>query len=286
MRIAATLLFLLSPSLQADPAAWRVGGADGQIWILGSVHYLRQQDYPLPQIVDELYELADTLVMELDLDDLDPAAMQGSFASAGVLPATTTLRSILDPETYSRTESLATNLGMPMTLLERLEPWLVSLTLTDLTMVRLGFQASQGLEQYLVRRATDDRKEILGLESIEDQIGIFDTLSFEDQAVLLSQSVEDLADPEEYMDGMLDAWRAGSLEELAEQFSEDFANSPALEDALVASRNARWVTQIDEMLDDGQRYLIVVGALHLVGDDSVVRMLQARGIEVSPVSAQ
>jgi uncharacterized protein YbaP (TraB family) len=271
MRISPALLILLSTSLQADPAAWQVGGRDGQIWLLGSVHYLREQDYPLPPIVDELYGLADTLVMELDLDDLDPAAIQGSFATAGVLPPNTTLRSILDPETYSRTEALAADLGMPMTLLERLEPWLVSLTLTDLTMARLGFQANHGLEQYLMRNAVADRKEILGLESIEDQ------------AILLSQSVEDLATPEEFMFGILDAWRAGSLDELAEEFSDDFADSPELERALVATRNARWVARIDEMLDDGRRYLIVVGALHLVGDDSVVAMLQARGVEVSPV---
>jgi uncharacterized protein YbaP (TraB family) len=283
MRISPALLILLSTSLQADPAAWQVGGRDGQIWLLGSVHYLREQDYPLPPIVDELYGLADTLVMELDLDDLDPAAIQGSFATAGVLPPNTTLRSILDPETYSRTEALAADLGMPMTLLERLEPWLVSLTLTDLTMARLGFQANHGLEQYLMRNAVADRKEILGLESIEDQIGIFDALSLEDQAILLSQSVEDLATPEEFMFGILDAWRAGSLDELAEEFSDDFADSPELERALVATRNARWVARIDEMLDDGRRYLIVVGALHLVGDDSVVAMLQARGVEVSPV---
>ena len=286
MRISAALLLLLSTSLRADPAAWQVGGSDGQIWLLGSVHYLREQDYPLPPIVDELYGLSDTLVMELDLDDLDPAAMQGSFATAGVLPPNTTLRSILEPETYSRTQSLAEDLGMPMTLLERLEPWLVSLTLTDLTMVRLGFQANQGLEQYLMRRAAADRKEILGLESIEDQIGIFDSLSLEDQAELLAQSVNDLSAPGEYMSGVLDAWRSGSLDELAEEFSDDFADNPELESALVATRNARWVTQIDEMLNDGRRFLIVVGALHLVGDDSVVEMLQDRGVEVSPFSVQ
>ncbi len=286
MRIGALLPLLLTTSVSADPAAWQVGGSEGQIWLLGSVHYLREQDYPLPPIVDELYGLADTLVMELDLDDLDPVALQASFSTAAVLPPNTTLREILDPETYARTESLAAGLGMPMTLLDRLEPWLVSLTLTDLTMVRLGFQANQGLEQYLMRRAVADRKEILGLESIEDQIGIFDTLSFEDQAALLSQSVDDLAAPEDYMSGILDAWKAGSLEELAEEFSDDFAESPELERALVATRNARWVTRIGEMLNDGHRYLIVVGALHLVGDDSVVEMLKARGVEVSTVAVQ
>ncbi|HEY5624167.1 MAG TPA: TraB/GumN family protein [Gammaproteobacteria bacterium] len=285
MRILTALLLAFSATLHADPAAWRVGGSGGGLWLLGSVHYLREQDYPLPAVVDELYARADVLVMELDLDDLDAAAVQGSFASAGVLPAGMSLASILDAETYQRTASLAADLGMPMTLLERLEPWLVALTLMDLTMSRLGFRADQGLEQHLMSRAAADQKEILGLESIEDQISIFDSLSLEDQAGLLAQSVEDMESPAEYMSRLLDAWRAGNLDELAEEFSDDYVEYPELEAALVLDRNRRWVTRVQEMLNDDRQFLVVMGALHLVGDDSVVDLLSEQGIEVTPVAA-
>jgi uncharacterized protein YbaP (TraB family) len=224
--------------------------------------------------------------MELDLDDLDLAAVQGSFMSAGVLPASTTLRTVLDPEIYELTESRAEELGLPITLLERLEPWLVALTLMDLGMSRLGYQANQGVEQYLLRRSVAEGREILGLESLEDQVGIFDTLSWEDQEAMLLQTLTDLEAPDEKMTQLLNAWREGSLDKLATELSSDFDEFPELEAALVGARNQRWAVQLEKLLGNDRRYLVVVGALHLVGEGSVVELMKARGLNLTTVGTR
>jgi len=281
VRLPAITLCLLSVSAWGDPAAWHVSGDEGELWLLGSIHYLREQDYPLPSLIEELYRQADTLVMELDLDDLDLSSMQASFMEAGVLPASTTLRAVLDPEVYGLAEARAADLGLPLMLLERLEPWLVSLTLMDLGMSRLGYQANQGLEQYLLRRSLADGKEILGLESLDDQIGIFDSLSWMDQEALLLQTLADLESPGTEMTELLEAWRDGSLEDLAAELSSDFDEFPELETALIGARNQRWAVTLEELLRDPGHYLVVVGALHLVGEGSVVELLSARGLDVS-----
>ncbi len=280
MRLPAVTLCLLSVSAWGNPAAWHVSGEDSELWLLGSIHYLRERDYPLPPRVDELYQLADTLVMELDLDDLDLLAAQASFMEAGILPASGTLRAVLDPEVYDLTEARAAELGLPLMLLERLEPWLVALTLMDLGMSRLGYQASQGLEQYLVRRSLTDGKEILGLETLDDQIGIFDSLSWADQEALLLQTLTDLQAAEAEMTTLLDAWRDGNLDELAAELTADFDELPELQTALVSSRNRRWAAKLEALLEGSGRYLVVVGALHLVGEDSVIELLSARGFDV------
>lgn len=280
MRLPAVTLCLLSVSAWGNPAAWHVSGEDSELWLLGSIHYLRERDYPLPPRVDELYQLADTLVMELDLDDLDLLAAQASFMEAGILPASGTLRAVLDPEVYDLTEARAAELGLPLMLLERLEPWLVALTLMDLGMNRLGYQASQGLEQYLVRRSLTDGKEILGLETLDDQIGIFDSLSWADQEALLLLTLTDLQTAEAEMTTLLDAWRDGNLDELAAELTADFDELPELQTALVSSRNRRWAAKLEELLEGSGRYLVVVGALHLVGEDSVIELLSARGFDV------
>ena len=280
MRLPAVTLCLLSVSAWGNPAAWHVSGEDSELWLLGSIHYLRERDYPLPPRVDELYQLADTLVMELDLDDLDLLAAQASFMEAGILPASGTLRAVLDPEVYDLTEARAAELGLPLMLLERLEPWLVALTLMDLGMSRLGYQASQGLEQYLVRRSLTDGKEILGLETLDDQIGIFDSLSWADQEALLLLTLTDLQTAEAEMTTLLDAWRDGNLDELAAELTADFDELPELQTALVSSRNRRWAAKLEELLEGSGRYLVVVGALHLVGEDSVIELLSARGFDV------
>ena len=281
MRLPAATLCLLSASAWGGPAAWHVSGGEGELWLLGSIHYLREQDYPLPSLIDELYRQADTLVMELDLDDLDLPSMQASFMEAGVLPASTTLQAVLDPAVYDLTEARAAELGLPLMLLERLEPWLVALTLMDLGMSQLGYQANQGLEQHLLRRSLADGKEILGLESLDDQIGIFDSLSWADQEALLLQTLTDLEAPDAEITQLLEAWRDGSLEDLAAELSGDFDEFPELETALISARNRRWAVTLEELLRHPGRYLVVVGALHLVGENNVVELLSARGLDVS-----
>lgn len=283
MRLPAVTLCLLSVSAWGTPAAWHISGENSELWLLGSIHYLREQDYPLPPRVEELYQLADTLVMELDLDDLDLSAAQESFMEAGILPASGTLRAVLDPAVYDLAEARAADLGLPLTLLERLEPWLVALTLMDLGMSRLGYQASQGIEQYLVRRSLTDGKEILGLETLGDQISIFDSLSWADQEALLLQTLTDLQAAETEMTALLDAWRDGNLDELAAELTADFDELPELQTALVSSRNRRWAAKLEELLQSSGRYLVVVGALHLVGEDSVIELLSARGVDVARV---
>ncbi len=283
MRLAATLFFLLTPAAWANPTAWHVRSDSADIWLLSSVHYLRQQDYPLPDVVDDLYRRADSLVMELDPDNLDPLVAQDSFMRAGVLPNSSSLRTVVDKEVYDLTVARAAELGLPIAPLERLEPWLVALTLTDMGMRKLGYQSSQGLEQYLLRRSSEDGKPVVGLESLDDQIGIFDALSWEDQQALLVQTLTDLEAPGENMTRLIHAWRDGSLGELMAELRADFEDMPDLETALVSARNRRWVTQLEQLLSDDGRYLVVVGALHLVGEDSVINLLTGRGFNVTRV---
>jgi uncharacterized protein YbaP (TraB family) len=262
----------------ADPAAWRIAGNNGgEVALLGSMHVLRGSDYPLPALVDELYARADVLVMEIDLDDIEPAAMQSSLVGAALLPSNETLESVLDAEVYDAASRSARALGLDIALLERVEPWLVAITLLDMGMRRLGFEAERGLEQYLVRKAAGNHKEILGLETIGQQVEIFDALSAHDQQALLEQTLAELDEGGTVMDELANAWRDGELEALTERLLGDFDDFPELYESLVMRRNAAWTDELERMLGDGRRYLVVVGALHLVGRDGVVERLEARG---------
>ena len=281
MRLLLVTACLIPGLAWGEPAAWHVTGeGGGELWLLGSVHYLRQSDYPLPENIDRLYRRADVLVMELDLDDLDALAVQGSFVGAGMLPPSSSLESVLSPAVYSLTEARAAELGLDLTLMAPFEPWLVAITLMDLGMSAMGFNASQGLEQYLLRRAAGDGKEILGLETLQDQIGVFDSLSTMEQEALLLQTLTELDEAEIAMAELLDAWRDGRLDTLADELTADFEDFPNLYRALVIDRNTRWLTELQALLDDGKSHLVVVGALHLVGDDSVIELLEEQGLSV------
>jgi hypothetical protein len=282
--LAALAAALLAQAAAADPAAWRIAGEHGgEVALLGSMHALRAQDYPLPPLVDQLYARAEVIVMELDLDDLDPAAERTALLSAAVLPEGETLASVLDNTEYELARKHAHALGVDLALLDHVQPWLVAITLLDIGLEKLGFDAEHGLEHYLLGKAKGDRKEIVGLETIGQQIGIFAALPRKSQRALLSQTLAELDTADVTMSELEAAWREGHVETMTDKLLGDFDDFPELYPELVTKRNAAWTDALEKLLKDGHRYLVVVGALHLVGRDSVIERLGARGHRVKRV---
>ena len=284
--LAALGAALLAHDAAADPAAWRISGErGGEVALLGSMHALRARDYPLPPLVDELYARADTIVMEIDLDDLDPATEQTAVLSAAALPAGQTLSTVLDKKVYDLAQERAQGLGIDLALLDRVQPWLLAITLLDVGLAKLGFDAEHGLEHYLVGKAKSDHKEIVGLETLAYQLGIFAGLPRKSQQALLAQTLEELDGAGTTMSELEVAWRDGHVETMRDELLADFDDFPELYPELVTKRNAAWTGALEQLLKDGHRYLVVVGALHLVGHDSVIERLGARGHRVERVGS-
>jgi uncharacterized protein YbaP (TraB family) len=219
--------------------------------------------------------------MEVDVDDLDPAEVQQFTLTNGVLPPDQSLADILGPERYGQARLEAEKLGLDLDQLAQLEPWVVALTAVQAQVQRLGLDPDAGVEQRLARDAKRDQKEIRGLESVADQLGIFDRLPLERQEDFLLMSLEEAIELPVAIDDMIDAWQRGDVEQLAAVMSEDFKSFPELYEPLVLARNRNWTRQIIELLDDETDYLVVVGALHLAGEDSVIQMLRERGYRAS-----
>lgn len=272
---------LVAGPASADPAAWRIAGSGGgEIVLLGSMHLLRADDYPLPAAVDGLIDRAETIVMEVDFDDIDLAAQQRLILEKALLPQGTELAEVIGAELYGVLEQDAADAGIDLELLARFEPWFLALSMLEVGMRKLGFESERGIEQYVLGLSRGDGREILGLETIEFQIGIFDALTPELQREFLAQTLTELDEAETTMNAMTDAWSAGELETLRDELLGSFDDFPGLYETLVTGRNEKWAGSLEGMLDDGKRYLVVVGALHLVGDDSVIALMTARGHRV------
>lgn len=280
---AVCLGLLTGIAAATTPPAWQVRDDAGrELWLLGSVHALREQDYPLPPLIDTLYERADVLVMEIDLDDLDPLEAQRVFIEAAVLPEETTLAARVGTELYARADAHARELGFELRLLERFEPWLVAVTLLDRSMAARGFSAEGGVERYLLGKAGSDAKPVLGLETLAEQIHVFDHLGEAEQALLFEQTLDDLDSDDDTVATLVAAWRNGELDALAASLHEDFVEFPSLYEALVVNRNEAWIDEIETLLGTDDTELVIVGALHLVGEHNVVDLLRERGFEVRP----
>ncbi|MCB1842268.1 MAG: TraB/GumN family protein [Halioglobus sp.] len=256
---------------------WRVDGASNRIYILGSVHLLRPSDYPLPSGIYDAYADAETLIMELDMDDLDAVAAQALASELGIISTGGNLATLMGAESFKRASVLAAEASIPLELLAQTEPWLAAITIEQLMLTRIGFDPSFGVENHLMQKAAKDHKEILGLETMRDQLELLDQLPMDVQRELLMQTLEDGLELENQMDTMITAWISGDSETLERTMLDDMREHPALYDKIVVSRNRNWVGQIEALLDDYDDYLIVVGALHLVGEDGVPQMLARRG---------
>jgi len=221
--------------------------------------------------------------MEVDVDELDSPAAQSLVLEKGMFADGSTLRASIGEARYARVAAEAARLGLPIEGLEQFEPWAIALTLTQLEYIQLGFDPEEGVEKQLGRRAHLDGKKIQGLETMEEQINILAGLSAADQARFLDLTVTELKDADRETREILSAWRSGNAAKLAALVSEDYQRFPSLYRALVTDRNRRWLPQLERLLKTDQDCLVIVGALHLVGEGGLLQLARARGYEPRPL---
>jgi uncharacterized protein YbaP (TraB family) len=274
-----------SPASAADsePAQhhilWSLQGKTNKVYLLGSVHMLQPSEQ-LPAAIDAAYADAEALLMEIDMDDLDPAQMQRDVSELAMQPANQTLRQQLGPEAYAKLSSKVQPLGVDPAALDPFKPWFAAITLVQVQMMKIGFDAESGVEKRLTRRAAEDHKPIRGLETAREQLEIMARLPDKQQREFLLYSVDDAERMTSELDELLSAWRRGDAKGMAKLLQEGFDEYPDLYRPLTVERNRKWVPQIEALLDDKDDYLVVVGALHLVGTDSVIDLLERKGYKV------
>jgi len=265
-------------SLQAGTLpVWELEGTENKVRLMGSIHFLREADYPLPGAMDQAVEDADTLVMEIALNDLDPLQAAQTMQELGADPAGRGLREILGIKDYGEAQRRAQSLGLDLGLFDGNRPWFVGLMITQFRLMQLGFDPRWGIEQQLQSHANRDGKPIQGLETIDEQLQALAGLPMETQSRFLLQTLEDAAQIEEELDAIVAAWRSGDTATLEELMLNSLKDTPALYDSLLVQRNRNWTSSIRSLVDGPDDYLIVVGAMHLVGDDSLLEMLSAEG---------
>jgi len=281
---ALVLLLASSPAFAAENghplSMWQIDGASNSIYLLGSIHMLREKDHPIPSAIYAAYAQAEALIMEIDMDDIDPVAEQALATELGLIQDGRALPDLMGPELYAEAESLAQKLQIPLKLLDKSEPWYAAINVEMMLLMRIGFSPMHGIEFHLSEFAKRDNKEIFGLETTRQQLEFLDGLSPETQRDLLIQTLSESRKLTEVMDELVDARRYGDIEFLEKSLLVDMQEIDELHQTIVVNRNRNWVVKIQELLREKDDYLIIVGALHLVGKEGVPNLLSQRGLEV------
>jgi len=289
LSIVYIFLFLLSgcakratqqSTSQTKTSLWKVESSTATVYLLGSIHVLKQSDYPLPVSMENAYSAVQRLYFEVHLDSAENPMAQAKILSRSFLPGDSTLADCIPDTLLKQVRDKAEELGVQSTMFNKMRPWMVGMTLALLKMQRTGIYPQYGIDFYFFKRARLDRKEASGLESVEFQASLLGHLSMLDQAEYLQYTMTDLDRIDSELGKMVTAWRNGNSELLESLLNDGFKGYPELYDLMVVKRNQKWMPKIRKALSGYMPTLFVVGAAHLVGDDGLVRLLQKEGYTV------
>jgi uncharacterized protein len=278
------LALALPPAARADGRhiLWSVQGLHNTVYLLGSVHVLRPGDAVLPAAAEHAFEDAERLVMEIDLDEpgSDSLSMVAEMQQAALLPEGQTLSGVLGTD-YAAISERARKAGVDLKSLDAFAPWFVAISLLDGELASRGYSAEYGIEQTLTARAIEHHKPIEGLETAAQQFQMLATMPLAQQKRFLVMTLDESAQLDDELADLLHAWRTGDTEAMARLMSTEYQDFPDLYRRLTVDRNRAWVDRLAGLLDDSDDYLVVVGAMHLVGPESVVDLLRQRGYTVT-----
>jgi len=283
--IAALGISAMAVPAMAQPAMWAVKDADSTIYFLGTVHLLKPETEWQTERLKAAIAESKELWLELPTTDPEKMAgeMMGLVARYGLAP-NQRLSKDLTPEEMKTLDEAARLSGLTAAQLDIFRPWFAALTIATSAMTHAGYDPTSGVDSKI--EGIFGAREITpkGLETAEEQIKVFAGMPREDELDYLRQTIKDYREAPTELDEMVANWAKGDLAAMEDMFvTEMKEEDPALYDAILTKRNANWVVKIEEMLKGSGTIFVAVGAGHLIGPDSVIAMLDAKGIKAERV---
>ena len=264
------------------PALWTLADSDTRIWLFGTIHLLPEgQSWRTPALEAALAASGELVLEVADVDDMmaSARAMRKLGMASGLPPIAERV-----PEgKRAALRAMIAESGYSEAVFDGLETWAAALPLLAVSFKRIGLDPQLGVERQIGAPFRAAGKKVSGLETIEQQLSFFDTLSEDAQRALLLAVIEDSDETRAQFRSMLDAWARGDLAGIARTFDDETQMSPELKEALMRRRNARWAEWLERRLEQPGTVFVAVGAGHLAGEDSVQRMLEARGLKAKRV---
>lgn len=267
------------PNQKTGPLSFSASlpGKPGQWIILGSLHLGTEDMYPLPPPVEQGFKAADTLVLEADLGkEPDPGLLMARIQ----LPPGKNLSQLLPAPLKDDLNQFLPTLGLRLKDMEPFQPWYVEMNIALRLLQGEGLQADLGIDRHFYHRHAQEGKSLLALETMDRQLELLATDRLEDQALSLGETLKQAKEFRRYIQGLVDSWKTGDAVRLEEQYLSAMKASPALYHRLMVQRNQAWARQMTAWSGESKKYFLVVGAAHLVGQESLIRYLNEAGFQV------
>ncbi|MFA0412788.1 TraB/GumN family protein [Vibrio renipiscarius] len=269
--LLATLL--ISPLSYAEPLYWQASKGKLNLLLVGSVHVGDADMYPLPSAITTFLQHSDGLILEADIRNQQniqyPRADKVS-------------QDVLTQSQQKELLGIANLLNLNGQQLLQTPPWASALAIQMKQLEYLGYQAKDGVDLRLLSQAVSEGKPIIGLETLQFQIDLL-TQQKNDGEELLTDAIEQFDHSENTTHCLIKSWKRGDIAKLNE-FATLTEMSPEFEQAFIHQRNQDWAEKLakEDMLPKKQgNYLVVVGTLHLIGESSLISLLQDQGFTIT-----
>lgn len=269
------------PDGDGDGSVWVVDGPNGgRLYLCGTIHILREKDYPLAPGYEAAYMYSNKLVLELPPGAASGPELTSRMSQLGMYSADTSLQANVSQETWQAVKKWTAKRGLDMSSMNRYRPWFVALLMTNVEYANLGAKPDMGVDSHFEQRAKQDGKPMEGLETVEFQIQLFASLTDQQQRELLEQTLGEVSGVAQEYEKLIQAWRHGNLNALQEMLYREAEKYPDLLNLFLVARNRAWMERLEPMLKKGEKVMVLVGTGHFTSDTGLIELFRTRGYRV------
>jgi uncharacterized protein YbaP (TraB family) len=264
-------LFIISASYSLSSAQdnflWRVQSKQNTVFILGSIHLLKKDAYPLNKVIEDSFEKSDFLAVEANVNDisqLDPLTL----ASKAFYPAGDGLDKHVSKRTMETIRNETNRIGLPIEIVMNQKPWFLAMILESFELLKAGFEPEYGIDQHFLSQA-DGKKKIFELESLDYQIQLLSGFNDSEQDLFLLYTLNNLKTIVQDADEIFRVWKSGNTQRMVSVIAKSSIEDKgfnSLYEKLVTNRNKNMALKIEDYLKTKKTYFVVIGAEHLVGE--------------------
>lgn len=260
---------------------WKVEGKSNVVYLLGSIHLLKPEDFPLPEPLESAFSNSQVAVFEADEEKMSEPEVRAQLMSRTKLPEGETLKQHLSAETYDAFVSRVKADGLPEEPFDSIKPAMAAMALAMVEIQKLGVDPEHGVDKYFSDRARKEGKQLLFLETLAFQIDLLTSFGKDEEEQLMKTSLKEMDRVQGEYEKIVKAWQTGDSAAVEKMLNESLRDAPSLYKRLVTDRNRNWVPKIEEFLHSDKNTIVIVGAAHLTGRDGVVEMLKKKGMKVT-----
>jgi len=283
LKYVALLAFvLLTQHAYAGSSVWKISKGEDYFYLGGTIHVLSLADHPLPGEFTTAFGDVNTVIFETDMRELQSREFQADFLTAVSYGGERSLADELNAETYRTLKIYLDSRHLPSANFAGIKPWGLSLMITLLEYQRLGMEQQYGVDAHFYNLALAQGKKTRGLESVEDHLLAIRSMETIDPNTIINYTLRDLEQLPEFSRFMKKAWRSGNVEAFSTDpiLMEMKTDFPAIYDALLTRRNTAWMTILVTLTDNDEREFVLVGAMHLNGEEGLLNQLAEAGFSV------